>query len=157
MSSMQEDFKYIQDMGRVMASQDNRATQYPLYAVMEDRRNFVEPGQDYDERERKEDTNEWDLCKSCSALFEDDKELPADCSDCDPDAFDHWKLEDHLAIEMAGVFFTEMGCQTHIDTNKHHYNNPRVYGIGAWRNYEMQAVMRQVIRAGEVEVPSHYV
>lgn len=150
------DFEVVRFLGKAMATQDNRGGQYPLYAIQEDKRVWVEWGQDYNERDRVEDTDDINLCPACTDLFEAEKELPADCSQCDPEAFDHYRLDAVLAVEKAGVFFTEVGCQMHIDANSYHYNNPRVYGIGAWRNYEMQSVMRQIITTGEVEIPSHY-
>lgn len=146
----------VKTLGVIMAHQDNRATQYPLYVIRAEERQYVEAGNDYDERERVEDTNEVDLCRSCTALYDDDKELPEECGDCDPEAFDHYKIVTYFAVDQAGVFFTEQGCQSHIDANSYHYRNPTVYGIGAWRNYEMQSVMRHLITNGGEKIPSHY-
>ncbi|MFA5172563.1 MAG: hypothetical protein WC426_13460 [Sulfuriferula sp.] len=57
----------------------------------------------------------------------------------------------------AGIFLTDIAAMQHLKENSHHYSDKaRVYGIAAWRNPEMQAVMRQVIKAGEQEIPSHY-
>jgi len=39
------------------------------------------------------------------------------------------------------VYFTEAGAQAHIDLNKHHYHNPQVYTVGAWRNPELEVLM----------------
>lgn len=40
------------------------------------------------------------------------------------------------------TFFTEKACKLHIKQNKHHYNNPIDYLSFAFRNIEMEMVMK---------------
>lgn len=158
---MDDDFKTVRDLGVIMASQNNRGTQYPLYAVQVDKKVYMPhaAGWDYDGYERKdpdvEHVDDWYLCTDCQEKREKGKQLPDECDDCSPECFNWYMLEAELDMQ-PGLFLTELGCQNHIDANSYHYQNPRVYAVSAWRNYEMQAVMRQVIKAGDAEVPSHY-
>ncbi len=143
-------------IGRIMAAQNNRAAQYPLFAIQEDKREYVEPGEDYDERERIDTANKYHLCDPCQKLYDADEEYPMECDSCDEEAFDHWRIESVLAVSQAGIFFTDVAAQLHIDQNSHHYSNPRVYGIAAWRNPEMVSVQQHLIKLAGKELPSHY-
>lgn len=148
-----------------MMAQSNRSTQSPMFAIMVDRKVFMPYAPGYDlERERKEEVDYNDLCQACAIKTDTGEDLPDSCDDCDDEAFNHFKLEDHLEVEMAGTFFTAKACQDHIDDNRHHYRNPRVYGIGSWRNPEMVAVQKHIlshrfnwiVRLFKRGVPSYY-
>src|SRR5882672_2352472 len=139
----------IADIGREMASQNNRSTQSPMFAIMTDRKVYMPPANGYDlERERKEETEPAALCGSCADIYEVGENPPEDCTDCEDEAFDYFKYEEHLEVELAGTFFTAKACQDHIDANSYHYHNPRVYGISSWRNPEMFAVQKHLIGLG---------
>lgn len=144
------------DTGMEMAVQDNRSTQYPLFVIQQDTRIWADQGNDYDERERKEDTEEYWLCDACQKLYEAGDDMIDDCHDCDEEAYDHYKIEQEFVIGTAGVFFTAKACQQHIDENNYHYRNPQVYSIAAWRNPEMVEVMQSLIIGAGHELPSHY-
>jgi len=156
LKQLKADFKTITETGENMIKQDNRATQYPLFVIQDQIRKWVEVDADYDERERTEEIKEYFLCNLCHTLSADDKELPPECEMCEEDAFDHYVLEWEFKISQAGVFFTENAIDTHIAENRHHYRNPRSYVISAWRNPEMQALMRQTVNIGGKVIPSHY-
>lgn len=145
----------ISDIGKEMVTQSNRSTQYPLFVIQAEKRVWVAPGQDYDERQRAEDLNEFYLCESCEKLHDSEEELPDECEACDEEAFDHFRIEHYYDLA-PGVFFTAKACDEHIASNHYHYRNPRSYGISAWRNYEMQEVMRHIIGEHTSEIPSHY-
>jgi len=145
------------DIGQRMAKQDNRATQNVMFAVMVD---VKVPAPDYlaEDQERK-DSDYYDLdmlCEKCADLHENGEELPDHCDDCDPECFWSYRVEQKLEVETCGVFFTAEACQAHIDANHYHYSNPRVYGIGSWRNPEMQLVQKHLIELANEKVPSHY-
>ena len=134
----------LKGIGKEMNKQDNRATHFPLFVIQVDRWHWVSPDMDYDEIERKEEQDGSGLCKKCEKLFDNEKELPMECDDChwqDRDNFEHYKVEQEFDLN-AGVFLTAKACDEHIRANSYHYKNPKSYGISAWRNYEMQAVMR---------------
>lgn len=142
-------------IGAEMSTQNNRGGQYPMYVIQTDERRWVESSGDWDERERVEDLDHDALCTSCRGLMDMDTELPEDCDDCDWEAFTHFKLEDQFEL-MPGIFFTEKAAQKHIDENHYHYYNPRVYGVGAWRNPELIAVQQYLITTSGSDLPSHY-
>jgi hypothetical protein len=147
----------LEEIGKEMAVQKNRATQFPLFIIMADVERAVPDG--CGESKRK-DPDTWDssmqLCDSCEKIHnEGGAELPDYCDECDPDFF--WNCEVSQEPDLrAGVFFTAKACQEHIIENHYHYTNPQVYGIGAWRNPEMQQIMLHLIEKAGKEVPSHY-
>ena len=147
----------LKKVGTTTATQDNRGGQYPMYVIETDERRWVEERGDWDERERIEDTDTGLLCESCAWLIDEDnddpQELPDECNECDWGAFHHFKLFDQFEL-MPGIFFTEQAAQEHINENSYHYNNPRVYGIGAWRNPELQAVQKLLIGLSGQPLPS---
>jgi hypothetical protein len=148
----------LKDIGIEMAQQDNRATQYPLFVVMEDVHRYVDYHDDWDRKERIDPDylKENVMCNRCLNLLNNTGEVPDDCDDCSDEAFAYYKLEEEVNVN-AGVFFTAKACDLHIKDNHYHYNNARSYGISAWRNPEMQAVMQSLIKGARQKVPSHYV
>lgn len=145
----------LKKIGEKMAHQDHRMTQYVLFVVLEDEKVPSLPGNG--QWERKDGEIDFSLlCDLCGKLHEDGEDLPIYCDDCEPDCF--WECETIEKFNLkAGVFLTSEACDDHIKVNHYHYNNPRSYGISAWRNYEMQAVMKHLIKdhAG-LELPNHY-
>jgi len=147
----------LKTIGMSMAEQDNRGTQYPLFVIQVDYKDYALEGGDWDEKERKDHDliNERDLCGKCAKLWEK-SELPEECWEwgCE-ESFDYFTVKTKFDLE-AGVFFTEEACHQHIEENKHHYDNPTSYVVSAWRNPEMVAVMQTIIKSAQREVPSHY-
>lgn len=121
-----DDFKTVQKVGRTMAKQSNYHTQYPLFVIQVDYKR--QPGIHED--------------ATGTELGEDNEELEY--------------VTDQKFDLTAGVFFTVEACREHIAMNSYHYDNPRPFCISAWRNPDMQAVMRQIINTATDEVPSHY-
>lgn len=160
----ENNLKFIKEMVDEMAVQDCRATQYPMFVIVEDRYVSVGYSGDWDKRERMDrDSLDTDyLCEVCrNKLCHEDvayADLPEFCDDCDTAAFVYLrKLDDEESFDLrAGVFFTADACQRHINANHYHYNNPRVFGIGSWRNPEMQATQQFLLSFFGKEVPSHY-
>lgn len=120
----------LEKIGKEMIRQNNRATQFPLFIIMEDVKVY---GLDPD----------WQDCES-----EENEEGD----------LVYYRMEEQPNLS-AGVFFTAKACEDHIRANHYHYNNPRSYGISAWRNYEMQTVMLEIVARGlekGEKIPSHY-
>lgn len=134
----EQKIKTLKEIGKEMNSQDNRSTGYPLFVIQTENKIYNENGCD---SERKEDIDRDELCESCNELYSKDEDLPEECSDCDSNGFHWFELEYQFDLR-AGVFFTEKACQEHLDYNDYHYNKPRIYAVGAWRNSEMQKVMQ---------------
>lgn len=152
----------INEIGKKMREQSNRMTQYPLFVIHDKKRVYHVNSSEADGKERREEENfGWDdmrdfICGSCEALFDDDKELPEDCDSCDDGAFIYFKEYDEID-DSAGVFITEESCESHIEENRHHYDEPKSFVISAWRNPEMVLIMQTILRmTGDGEIPSHY-
>lgn len=142
------------DIGTRMVEQSNRSTQYVMFAIQVDVSVYVNEHSDWEFKERSEYND--DYCKNCYALMDEGKDLPDDCDDCPSEQFNYFNVEEKLTVESVGLFFTEDACQKHIDENKHHYRNPQIYGVAAWRNPEMVAVMHHLIESAGKDIPSHY-
>lgn len=158
-----------------MATQDNRSTQYVLFAVQVDYKDYKEYSGDWEFKERSfgdhisYDEYEKLLCKACRKVWNEGDgytNLPDDTClnegkgwqhECKDEAFFYYNIKQKLTVESVGVFFTAKACQQHIDENYYHYENPQVYGIAAWRNPEMVAIMQHLIALSGKELPSHYV
>jgi hypothetical protein len=123
-----------------MNTQNNRCAEYPLFVIQEDMEEWCNEGI-ADRCKRTEETDVDLLCEECSKIWDEDGELPENCENCEHDAFDWYRIVDHIDLN-AGVFLTAKACQEHIDCNSYHYENPRVYGIGCWRNPEMEEVIK---------------
>lgn len=135
----------IEDIGVEMAAQSNRHTQFPMFAIQVDVKRYVDSRMGYDGSERSEDG----ICDICADL---DDERPTECDDCE---WVYYQIEQQFELE-PGIFFTAKACQEHIDANHYHYSNPKVYGVGAWRNPELQAVQQHLLALAGKEIPNHY-
>ncbi len=135
---LQEDEKFLLELGQKMNAQDNRATQFPLFVIQH---TVQVPAyhheMEYDGKERKDDDCDDLICEECRLL----EEMPDNCEKCDPKCFNYYKNEEQFDLE-AGVFLTAEACDEHIKLNSYHYHHPKSYGIGAWRNPEMQNLLR---------------
>lgn len=143
----------IKKIGEKMVKQHNRMTQYPLFVIMQKVKRYGEQGW-CNEAERKSDLDEDLFCESC-AKKQDDGEAPDYCEACDSSCFVWFNWEDEI-VDNVGVFFTEEECEEHIRLNGYHYTKPSSYVVSAWRNPEMQEVMRHLITLSGSEIPSHY-
>lgn len=145
----------INEIGKEMIKQDNRLTQYPMFAVYHMVERAVPDGQGESRRVDLDWIDAGDMCESCNRMMDEGKDLPDSCEECSPNCF--FNFEKNLEPDLrAGVFFTAKACQEHIDANHYHYNEPVVYGIGCWRNEEMPIVQRHLIELAGEKVPSHY-
>lgn len=121
-----DDFKTVKRLATEMAGQKNYHTQYPLFVIEVDYKRAPWGGEDID------------------GYLDDEATEPTP-----------YVLDKKFDLT-AGVFFTERSIREHIKMNDYHYDNPRPFCISAWRNPDMQAVMRQIIKVDGAEVPSHY-
>jgi len=136
-----EDIKTLKDIGNKLNTQDNRSTAFPLFVVQSLKKQYVDRSWDWEHAERKEDWNSGDLCNKCQLKELHGKNLPKYCEDCDADLFVYYNEEYEFDLQ-AGVFLTEHACKEHIKYNGYHYHRPRIYAISAWRNDEMQSIMK---------------
>jgi len=124
-----EQYERLEKIVEEMKTQDNRATQYPLFVVQEDQKVYGS-SEWCNETERKEESD-GKLCESCKKLEEENSEIPEYCDDCDSECFVSFNWEDVFDLQ-AGVFFTAKECNEHIRRNSYHYTNPRSYGMRLW-------------------------
>lgn len=148
--------KLIYATGKEMSVQDHRSTQFPLFVVMEDYEQIVPWGYGNQRRREGDELDSQNLCDKCKELWLADEDLPETCEECDEEAFVTVEIQERPNL-MAGVFFTAKACEDHIKANGYHYNNPRSYGISAWRNEEMQEVMKHlIVDCSRQKLPSQY-
>lgn len=164
-----DDFSQVKATATEMVAQDNRGTQYPLFVVQVDKKAYVNYRDDWEHKERSNydgvDMDDYRklLCARCRNHYDEKGDVPETCLgekldgalECDDEAYWYYNIVDDFDL-MAGVFFTAKACDEHIKENHYHYSNPRSYGVGAWRNPEMQAVMRTIIKVDGAEVPNYY-
>lgn len=54
----------------------------------------------------------------------------------------YYKVDREIVQRYQNAFFTAKGCKNHIRQNEYHYNKPTDYLNGAFRNPEMELVMK---------------
>lgn len=150
----EEDKKYLLELSKKMNSQDNRATQFPMFVIKQKVKVYGRE-ECCDELERKEEQDDDEMCETCSEKYEEGTDLLDNCQDCDPRCFIEFNWEDET-VEDAGSFFTAEAAQDHIDRNAYHYNKPFTYGIPSWRNPEMQIVLKIISSLETGEARSCY-
>ena len=64
-------------IGQLMVEQNNRSTQYPMWAVQHQVKRYHDDGDEY------ERTEEGELCDACIELGEQEQELIERCADCE--------------------------------------------------------------------------
>lgn len=133
----------VEEIGKEMAKQKNFGTQYPLFALQEKVKRWV--------RDEYEDHDGAELEQACEE-HEETGDIVEDCEECSWNYF-VWETQYNLN---PGIFLTEEAGLQHIKDNHYHYNEPSLYVVSAWRNYEMQLVMQHLIEQGGKKVPSHY-
>ena len=52
-----------------------------------------------------------------------------------------YQLQDVLSKE-TGAFLTKAACQKYIDTNAHNHQKPRTYAMTAFRNFELERLLK---------------
>lgn len=127
-----------------MLTQSNRATSYPIFIVVEDKRVYGVASDLADGRERREDYG-GELCESCKKLEDENDYIPDDCEDCPDEMFVNYRIEEDVPNLYAGFFFTAEACIAHIESNAHHYNKTaKSYAISAYHNHELRDVMKYI-------------
>lgn len=148
-----EQYEFLSKLVETLATQDNRSTQYPLFVIQVQEKVYGDSSW-CTEKERNGD-NDGELCEACTQLDEDGEELPDDCQKCDRDCFNWFNWKDDYDLN-AGVFLTAEACERHIKMNHYHYCEPKSFGISAWRNPEMQDLIKILFTIMGKEIPSHY-
>lgn len=160
----QEDYEFLKELQHELNTQDTDCQADPIYwSVMEKREVLAldgegEPCIPYDDgaytlEELIEDINE--------NIEDYDQQIQDEWKECDKEEVydvayfaaerlgfnvyykDIYYVEDEDYISrFSGAFLTKRACQQHIEGNKHHYDRPRTYANTAYRNYELERLLK---------------
>lgn len=125
-------------LGQLIIEQDNRATDAPLFAVIQKRRIYHVEIDEADGRVWVDD--EGDVIDDEVAIKSLDRRFDAgdDTAGCTPVGYKD-------IDEFVTGCFTEAGCRAYIERNGHNLNEPSIYAFGSFRNTEFRVVRELLI------------
>ena len=129
---------HIREIAARLVTQDNRATDRPIFIVQEKRRTYGFDPQWSDDNEIV-----WLNGPNDNAEADPDehKRLEAAWQETGDEEQDWTRTGYQDTWEYVTACFTEAGCQEYIRVNKHnHRGELRIYAAGSWRNAEFRAV-----------------
>jgi hypothetical protein len=157
-----EDLEFLKDLQHELNTQDNDETADPLYwGVLEEKEEYVPEG--CGEPRISHDDGSWTLEEAVESVNEVINEYDQDTQDAlkevwKDDAEDvcnfmretlKWDFCDVYYVEKvdrisnySGAFLTKRACKQHIEKNHYHYDNPRTYAMCAYRNYELERLLK---------------
>ena len=157
-----EDLEFLKDLQHELNTQDNDGTADPLYwGVLEEKEEYVPEG--CGEPRISHDDGSWTLEEAVESVNEVINEYDQDTQDewkdiWKDDAEDvcnfmretlKWDFCDVYYVEKvdrisnySGAFLTKRACKQHIEKNHYHYDNPRTYAMCAYRNYELERLLK---------------
>jgi hypothetical protein len=157
-----EDLEFLKDLQHELNTQDNDGTADPLYwGVLEEKEEYVPEG--CGEPRISHDDGSWTLEEAVESVNEVINEYDQDAQDewkdiWKDDAEDvcnfmretlKWDFCDVYYVEKvdrisnySGAFLTKRACKQHIEKNHYHYDNPRTYAMCAYRNYELERLLK---------------
>lgn len=120
-------------IGHLIATQDNRITDAPIFAVQQKRRiHGIDP--DWS------DNAAWLDDEGNEAADEDREKLEAHWKEHRL-VMQGWKRVGYIDIwEFVTACFTEQGCKNFLAINGHNLKEPRIYAYGSYRNAEWRCV-----------------
>ena len=124
----------LREMGKLILTEDNRATAHPIFVVRQYRRiHGMDPNYG-------EDNYEWVHTQDHEFSLPSDGALEEYLDSEDGDITEFEKVY-YLDIEVnVQPFFTEKAAQRYINSNKHNLTKPYIYVECAYRNYEWQLI-----------------
>lgn len=122
-------------IGNLIATQDNRCTDQPMFLVQQKRRVYgfdPEYGENVVWLHADGDYTEAD--------DEEHKKFQADYEEnlTEPEGWVRTSYKDEW--EFVTACFTEQGCKDHITSNGHNLKEPRIYADGSYRNFEFREI-----------------
>lgn len=160
----EQDYEFLKDLQNELNTQDNDGTADPLYWMVMDKREVV--ARDGEQRIPSDDgayTLEelvQQIDEQIDEYDEQDKEEwtnSIDHNDAEDVAYfahdslgwgniyynDIYYVQDEEYIpHFSGAFLTKRACKQHIETNMHHYTEPHTYAMCAYRNYELERLLK---------------
>ena len=160
----EQDYEFLKDLQHELNTQDNDGTADPLYWMVMEKKKVLardgEPRVPYDD-------GAYSLDELVQIINEEIKEYDQDMQDEWETQTDHNDIEDvaefayymldwkHINYNdiyyvkdedyishFSGAFLTKRACKKHIETNMHHYREPRTYAMCAYRNYELERLLK---------------
>lgn len=136
----------LEVMGKLLRTQENRATADPIFMVEEARRVMaVDPA--YHEQ-----GSVWVCVEDHDYVYDSLKELKEWLEEEAEDEAFGLEVDDfeeiHYAMYWQAVqpFFTEKAAEQYIRQNRHHFEHGvRIFAYSAYRNYEWQAVREMLM------------
>lgn len=125
----------LSQIGRAIATQDNRITCSPIFVVEDEERIWhIDPASgDYPYSWINSDFDELEQGSEDAVELEERLESGEDCGS--------WaKVHYTVRWQFRTAAFTEKACQDYIDQNGHNLRNPRIYAYGSNRNQEFRAI-----------------
>jgi len=126
----------LREIGRLLATQDNRCTDQPLFVVQQKRAYVTEDGYNDCYYEWRETTSGDYSIASPQKRVHLEKYFAE--HGCAPDGWMRFAMFD--TWEFVTACFTEQGCKEYLRINGHNLNEPRIYADGSFRNHEYRAV-----------------
>ncbi len=137
-------------LGAAIKSQDNRATDAPIFIVQQKRSYVTED--DYNQcRYEWHETESGDHCgpsddeelEQMEKFFRDEGHEPKG-----------WRRLAMMDVwEFVTACFTEQGCKDFIAINGHNLKEPRIYAEGSYRNEEFRSIRKALIDLAPTETP----
>lgn len=126
------------NMGKEILTQDNLATNLPIFYVQEKKRHYGLDTQWAD------DSNTVWLSSDGDELDEQEfKELEEQYEQTGDDFINECQRTAFIETwEFVQPFFTRKAAQKYIDGNKHNLKHPRIYVASGYRNHEWEVVRR---------------
>lgn len=162
----QEDYDFLKELQHELNTQETDGQADPIYwSVMEkhevlSRSTFISPRVPFDDGAYtyeellelvKENIDDYDQEVRDEWQNDVDKEDIEEIAKfaCERMGYDNiyynsiYYVEDKDRIAtFSGAFLTKRACLNHIETNKYHYTEPRPYANTAYRNYELERLLK---------------
>jgi len=158
-----KEYESLKELSKKMASQDNRATQNPIFWI-KDKVKRYSFNNDYETVTWVEVKEDCYVCESCQDFYQanpDYEENP----NCEKET-DEWEcewsswlveyIEDYVIVYRPWFFLTQELAEQHIKQNSYHYNDPIVRCGSLWRNDSMIKVISTIFDITWVEKPHFY-
>lgn len=137
----------VAKIGELIATQDNRATDQPIFVVEKSVMVITDPDYGYNEEK-------W--INTESGHYEEASETKARrlnaIDDNYRDTGDWKKFYLKETWEFVTACFTEQGCKDYLKANGHNLGKTRVYAYGSYRNEEYQTVRNHLVGLASAEI-----
>lgn len=138
----------LRAIGQLIDTQDNRATDQPIFIVQQKREHPAADGHDFD-RIAWVDFDGEEADEETAAALDREHE---DFSD-PPEGWARVAMVSHW--EFVTACFTAKGCEDYIAANGHNLKEPRIYADGSYRNAEFRALRTFLLGLSCQKEPKH--